>query len=236
MRALTFTGVTVRYGPLVAVDDVSLEVPAGTVVGLVGESGSGKSTLARAAVGLAPLSAGQILLDGAPVGRRHPISMVFQDPYSALDPRMSVGRSIAEPMRLPRSSRAAEVSRLLELVGLDPARSRDRPAALSGGQRQRVALARALAARPEVIIADEITSALDVSIQGAILNVVRDLQRQMNLTILFISHNLAVVRYVSTTVAVMKDGHLLEHGPVDEVLDHPSHPYTKDLLNAVPTR
>jgi peptide/nickel transport system ATP-binding protein len=247
MRELTFENVTVRFGSrrhgTVAVDGVDLVVPAGQVVGLVGESGSGKSTLARAAVGLAPLTGGRILLDGRPLtglsryGPR-PLQMVFQDPYSALDPRMTVGASIAEA--LPRqpalggTARRTEVGRLLELVGLPADRAGARPDELSGGQRQRVALARALAGNPEVIVADEITSALDVSIQGAVLNVVRELQRRMRLTMLFISHNLAVVRYVSDIVAVMQGGRIVECGPVGEVLRDPRHPYTRELLTAVP--
>ncbi|MEV4346964.1 ATP-binding cassette domain-containing protein [Actinoplanes sp. NPDC049596] len=237
MRELTFENVTVRFGPrrggTVAVDGVDLVVPAGQVVGLVGESGSGKSTLARAAVGLAPLTSGRILLDGGDVPRRK-VQMIFQDPYSALDPRMTVGASIAEAMPRREPDRRAEVARLLELVGLPALRSADRPDRLSGGQRQRVALARALAGRPEVIVADEITSALDVSIQGAVLNVVRDLQRQMRLTMLFISHNLAVVRYVSDIVAVMRQGRIVECGPVEQVLQDPRHDYTRELLDAVP--
>jgi ABC-type glutathione transport system ATPase component len=246
MRELTFESVTVRFGSrrhgTVAVDGVDLVVPAGKVVGLVGESGSGKSTLARAAAGLVPLTGGRILLDGRPPvvarGEPRPLQMVFQDPYSALDPRMTVGASVAEaiPRRpaLGSAGRRAEVARLLELVGLEADRAGARPDELSGGQRQRVALARALAGRPEVIVADEITSALDVSIQGSVLNVLRDLQRRMRLTILFISHNLAVVRYVSDTVAVMREGRIVECGPVDRVLGHPHHEYTRELLAAVP--
>ncbi len=241
MTELCFTDVTVRYGKVTAVDGVSLTVPAGQVVGLVGESGSGKSTLARAAVGLAPVAEGTITLDGAPVptrGRNRPVQMVFQDPYSSLDPRMSIGESIAEamPPGTSRAERRAEVARLLELVHLDPGRAEVLPARLSGGQRQRVALARALAARPQVVIADEITSALDVSIQGAVLNLVRELQRELGLSILFISHNLAVVRYVATHVAVMRDGRIVEQGPTDRVLAEPSHDYTRELLAAVPGR
>jgi peptide/nickel transport system ATP-binding protein len=241
MSELRFEDVTVRYGRTTAVDGVSLTVPAGEVVGLVGESGSGKSTLARAAVGLAPLAAGAITLGGVPVparGRIRPLQMVFQDPYSSLDPRMSIGESIAEAMP-PGSSRAerrSEVARLLELVHLDPAGARTLPARLSGGQRQRVALARALAGRPQVVIADEITSALDVSIQGAVLNLVRELQRELGLTILFISHNLAVVRYVATHVAVMREGRIVEQGPTTRVLADPGHDYTRALLAAVPGR
>jgi peptide/nickel transport system ATP-binding protein len=234
MRELRFEDVTVRFGHLTAVDGVSLTVPAGAVVGLVGESGSGKSTLARAAVGLTPTAGGRILLDGEPVphrGRR-PVQLVFQDPYSSLDPRMTVGSSVAEAM--PRGKgRRAEVARLLELVGLPADRADRYPEELSGGQRQRVALARALAGEPQVIIADEITSALDVSIQGAVLNLVRDLQRRLRLSILFISHDLAVVRYVSDHVAVMYLGRIVEYGPAADVLADPQHPYTRELLSAV---
>jgi peptide/nickel transport system ATP-binding protein len=247
MAELRFEDVTVRFGSgrraLTAVDGVQLTVPSGEVVGLVGESGSGKSTLARAAVGLTPLAGGRILLDGVPVrpsaGRR-PMQMVFQDPYSSLDPRMRIGDSVAEalPRRGPEavtgSARRAEVARLLELVDIDPARAGHYPAQLSGGQRQRVALARALAGRPDVIIADEITSGLDVSIQGTVLNLVRDLQRQLGTSLLFISHNLAVVRYVASSIAVMYLGRIVEHGPTDQVLNEPQHPYTRDLLAAVP--
>jgi peptide/nickel transport system ATP-binding protein len=239
MSELRFEDVVVRYGTTTAVDHVSLTVPAGQVVGLVGESGSGKSTLARAAVGLAPLHGGRVLLDGKPVptrGRRRPLQMVFQDPYSSLDPRMSIGESVAEaiPPGMSRAERRAEVGRLLELVHLDSDRIGVRPAALSGGQRQRVALARALAGRPQVVVADEITSALDVSIQGAVLNLVRELQRELGLSMLFISHNLAVVRYVASHVAVMHDGRIVEQGPTAQVLADPEHDYTRELLAAVP--
>ncbi len=238
MKELRFEDVHVRFGQTVAVDGVSLTVPAGQVVGLVGESGSGKSTLARAAVGLAPYD-GRILLGGEPVptrGRRRPLQMVFQDPYSSLDPRMSIGESIAEamPRGTSRAEGRAEVERLLELVHLDPMRAPARPSELSGGQRQRVALARALAGQPQVVIADEITSALDVSIQGAVLNLVRELQAELGLSMLFISHNLAVVRYVATHVAVMRDGRIVEQGPTEQVLAAPEHDYTRELLAAVP--
>ena len=247
MSELRFEDVVVRYGRTTAVDGVSLTVPAGQVVGLVGESGSGKSTLARAAVGLAPLHEGRILLDGEPVptrGRHRPLQMVFQDPYSSLDPRMTVGESVAEaipPGTLPsggrtkgRAERRTEVGRLLELVHLDPTHAGARPAELSGGQRQRVALARALAGQPRIVIADEITSALDVSIQGAVLNLVRELQRELGLSMLFISHNLAVVRYVASHVAVMHDGRIVEQGTTAQVLANPDHDYTRELLAAVP--
>jgi peptide/nickel transport system ATP-binding protein len=242
---LRFEGVTVRYGAgrhaHVAAAAVDLVVPSGQVVGLVGESGSGKSTLARAAVGLVAPAAGKILLDGKPVPRRgrRPLQMVFQDPYASLDPRMTAGESIAEaiprsPAAASRDRRRDEAARLTELVGL-PAGTVDKfPAELSGGQRQRVALARALAGRPDVIIADEITSALDVSTQGAVLNLVRDLQRELRLSMLFISHNLAVVRYVADYVAVMYQGRIVEHGPAEQVLIDPAHDYTRELLAAVP--
>ncbi len=242
VSGLRFEEVSVRYGNrrhgVSAVDRVSFSVPTGSIVGLVGESGSGKSTLARAAVGIVPLADGRILFDERPLplkGRR-PLQMVFQDPYSSLDPRMTIGASIDEalPAGLGRAERRSEVARLLGLVHLDPARSRVYPAHLSGGQRQRVALARALAGRPEVLIADEITSALDVSIQGAVLNLVRELQRELGLSILFISHNLAVVRYVASHIAVMYLGRIVEYGSATEVLSDPQHPYTRDLLAAIP--
>ncbi|HEX3786552.1 MAG TPA: ABC transporter ATP-binding protein [Pseudonocardiaceae bacterium] len=247
MSELRFEDVTVRYGTrrrgLTAVDGVSLAVPAGEIVGLVGESGSGKSTLARAAVGIAPLTAGRVLLDGRPVpmhGRRRPVQLVFQDPYSSLDPRMTIGASIGETVPRRDSAtgsaldRRAEIIRLLEFVELDPALAGSFPGQLSGGQRQRVALARALAARPEVVIADEITSALDVSIQGTVLNLLRDLLGELGTSMLFISHNLAVVRYVASSIAVMYLGRIVEYGPAAQVLGDPQHPYTRDLLAAVP--
>jgi peptide/nickel transport system ATP-binding protein len=180
--------------------------------------------------------------------------MVFQDPYASLDPRMTAGESVAEAVprrpgggradrgyfrppggsKVSRVSRREEAARLIELVGLPPGSVDTFPAELSGGQRQRVALARALAGRPDVIIADEITSALDVSTQGAVLNLVRDLQRELRLSMLFISHNLAVVRYVADHVAVMYQGRVVEHGPAERVLNDPAHDYTRELLAAVP--
>lgn len=245
---LRFESVTVRFGrgrhAFTAVDSVDLDVPPGQVVGLVGESGSGKSTLARSAVGLTPLSEGRILLNGTPLPAkpqapaRRSMQMVFQDPYSSLNPRMTIGQIIAEAIprgSMPHSAaRRTEVARLLQLTHLAADRAGQYPGQLSGGQRQRVALARALAARPKIIIADEITSALDVSVQGAVLNVLRELQVQMELSVLFISHNLAVVRYVSDIIAVMKAGRIVEYGPAEQVLSDPQHPYTRELLAAVP--
>ncbi|EWM12512.1 ABC transporter ATP-binding protein [Kutzneria sp. 744] len=237
MSELRFDNVSVRYGGrrrgTTAVDTVSLTVGDGEIVGLVGESGSGKSSLARAAVGLAPVTSGRIELDGRPAPRRS-VQMVFQDPYSSLDPRMTVGASIGEVTPRAVTDRRAEIRRVLELVELDPGLARSFPGQLSGGQRQRVAVARVLAARPEVVIADEITSALDVSIQGTVLNLLRGLQRELGLSMLFISHNLAVVRYVASTVAVMYRGRIVEQGPADDVLRDPQHPYTRDLVAAIP--
>jgi peptide/nickel transport system ATP-binding protein len=245
MSELSFDALSVRLGSGRAartiVDSVSFTVPDGEIVGLVGESGSGKSTIARAAVGLVPVHAGRILLNGEPIDVRHgrrPLQMVFQDPSSSLDPRMTVGASVAEilPKGLSRAAQRSEVGRLLELVHLDPVHSTAYPAQLSGGQRQRVAIARALAGRPEVLIADEITSALDVSIQGAILNLVRELQRELGLSILFISHNLAVVRYLASSIAVLHNGRLVETGPTAELLASPQNSYTRELLAAIPGR
>ncbi|MFE7108198.1 ABC transporter ATP-binding protein [Streptomyces sp. NPDC057575] len=248
MSSLELRGITVRYGPFTAVDNVDLLVPEGTVTGLVGGSGSGKSTLGKAVVGLTPARSGRVLVDGSEVTRRRgrgPVQLVFQNPYASLDPRMTVGASVAEalsggaagrraPRRERRAARDAEVGRYLELVGLDPSRAVLTPDVLSGGQRQRVALARALAARPAVLIADEITSALDVSVQGAVLNLLRRLQRELGFAMLFISHNLAVVRHLCDQVAVMDGGHLVECGPAERVLALPEHPTTRELISCVP--
>jgi len=249
MTTLRIRDLTVRYAgagqrSLTAVAGVDLDVPSGQVVGLVGESGSGKSTLARALLGLAPVVGGSMELDGRPISSRshrqsrRRVQMVFQDPYASLDPRMTIGETIGEVVaatgRVGRAGRAAEVDRLLDLVALDRSHGRRLPRELSGGQRQRAAIARALAAEPDVLLADEITSALDVSVQGAILNLIRDLQQRLGLTVLFISHNLSVVRYVSDVVAVMYLGRIVEVGPVDDVIAHPQHPYTATLLDAVP--
>ncbi|MDQ2955852.1 MAG: ABC transporter ATP-binding protein [Actinomycetota bacterium] len=245
MSELRFDQVSVRYGrgrnALTAVDQVSLLVPSGKVVGLVGESGSGKSTLARTSVGLAPISAGRVSFGDTDLSvlrrqGKYPLQMIFQDPYGSLNPRMTIGECIAETMprgrRSSRGLRRAEARRLLELVNLEPATADALPGRLSGGQRQRVALARALAGKPSVIVADEITSALDVSVQGSVLNTVRELQRELSLGMLFISHNLAVVRYVSDFIAVMYLGRVVEAGPAEEILANPRHPYTQELLLA----
>ncbi|MFI6901571.1 ABC transporter ATP-binding protein [Nonomuraea sp. NPDC050394] len=224
---MKFTDVTVRFKSFTAVDSVSLEVPPGGIVGLVGESGSGKSSLAKAVSGLVRYS-------GRITGASR-VQMVFQDPYASLDPRMKVGESVAEGLlELPRAARPDEVTRLLGLVSLPADLASRYPRELSGGMRQRVAIARALGARPDLLVADEITSALDVSVQGSVLNLIRSLRDTLGLSILFISHNLAVVRYVCDTVAVMHRGRIVEHGPTEAVVERPTHDYTRTLLEAVP--
>lgn len=249
---LALYDVTVRHhgplGPITAVDCVSLDVPQGTTVGLVGESGSGKSTLARAVVGLDPLCAGRITVGGREYGGRRAadrrrlgrqVQLVFQDPDTALDPRMTVRQSIAEAagafVRLDRRSREQRVGELLELVGLDADCADRLPRQLSGGQRQRVAVARALAVDPAVLIADEVTSALDMSVRAAMLTMLRDLQRRMGFAMLFISHDLAAVRHVSDAVAVMYLGRIVETAATESLLSGPRHPYTRALLSAVPS-
>jgi peptide/nickel transport system ATP-binding protein len=251
MTALSTAGLTVRFGTgagaLLAVDHVDLEVPAGQVVALVGESGSGKSTLARAIVGLVAPADGRVLIDGEdPAGLsgareralRRRVQMVFQDPYASLNPRMTVGETIDEALAarggLDRRAREREVTRVLELVALDDRHAARLPRELSGGQRQRVAIARALAVEPEVLIADEVTSALDVSVQGAILNLLAELRARLGLSILFITHNLALARYLGDAIAVMHLGRIVEVAPVDDLLGAPRHPYTRALLGAVP--
>ena len=247
MTALEVDGLVVRYGRDEVVSDVSLAVPAGRTLGLVGESGSGKTSLANAAVGLIRPAAGEIRVDGVSVTARgaasnvarRRIQMVFQDPFSALNPQMSVGESIAEATRATgrrwsRREKTERVRELLEQVHLDPARADERPASFSGGQRQRITIARALAGEPSVLIADEVTSALDASVQGTVLNLLREIQQRLGLAILFISHNLAVVRYVSDEICVMRGGRVVEAGPTDQVLEAPDHEYTRELLAAVP--
>jgi len=229
-RLLDVRELNVRYGGFHAVRDVSFTIGEGEILGLVGESGSGKSSVARALTGLAPRTGA---VEG--LGPRE-AQLVFQDPYASLDPRMTIGRSVAEglPRTVARRDRPAEVARLLELVRLDPETAARYPRELSGGQRQRVAVARALGARPRLLIADEVTSALDVSVQGAILNLVKELRAELGLAVLFISHDLAVVRYVCDRIAVMREGRIVEEGSVEQVIEHPSHDYTKALLEAVP--
>ncbi len=248
---LEIENLDIRYpGPpeLLAVDRVSLTVAAGTSLGLVGESGSGKSSVARAVVALVPAAGGSIHVAGVdvtnPHGRverhlRETVQLVFQDPMSSLNPRMTVGATLEEAatvrQRLAGGDRRREVLRLLNIVGL-PTRFAERyPGQLSGGQCQRVAIARALGARPRLLLLDEVTAALDVSVQATILNLLRDLRRELNLAYLVISHDLAVVRYLCDSVAVLQLGRLMEEAPAETLFERPTHPYTRALLDAVPT-
>ncbi len=219
---------------LVALDHVNLKIEKGEILGLVGESGSGKSTLGKIILGLIEPTSGEIFLEGKRKTKLFPrkIQMIFQDPYSSLNPRMNVGAIIAEPTvihRLPN-----RVDELLELVGL-PTQSKNRyPHEFSGGQRQRIGIARALALNPEFLICDEPISALDVSIQAQIINLLQRLQKELGLTILFIAHDLAMVRYLSTRVAVMHEGKIVEIGDADTLFARPHHPYTQTLLASLP--
>ncbi|WP_339530390.1 ABC transporter ATP-binding protein [Pseudomonas mucidolens] len=224
-----------------AVNGVSLTLAAGQTLGLVGESGSGKSTLGRAILHLNPISAGQVLFDGGPVDiarLRHETAMIFQDPYAALNPRLSIGQTLAEVLQVQRKVAPQQipqrVNELLELVGLRPELAGRKPGSLSGGQCQRVGIARALAVEPRLIIADECVAALDVSIQGQIINLLLALQARMNLAILFIAHDLAIVRRLCDRVAVMYLGKIVEEGPVEAVFTAPRHPYTAALIQAIP--
>ena len=230
-----------------AVDDVSLDILQGETLALVGESGSGKSTLGRILARLTKADRGSVTLgatnllslEGAPLRQeRRKIQMIFQDPYASLDPRQSIGAAIEEPIKiqttLSKAARQERVAQLLTRVGLTADMARRFPHEFSGGQRQRVAIARAIAAGPELIIADEPTSALDVSIQAQILELLSDLKSENGLTMLFISHDLAVVRQVSDRVAVMRQGKILELGPTEAVWGAPRHPYTKALIDAAP--
>ena len=227
-----------------AVAGVDLELRAGRCLALVGESGCGKSTLARLLVRLEEPTSGSITLNGRELtgladdemrAVRRQIQMVFQDPYSSLNPRLSVGEIVGEPLIVHKiGDRAERVRGLLASVGLDPASGVRFPGEFSGGQRQRIGIARALALEPQTIVLDEPVSALDVSIQASVLNLLRDLQRKQNMAYLFIAHDLAVVRQVADDVAVMYLGVIVERGPADQIYSRPAHPYTNALLSAVP--
>jgi oligopeptide transport system ATP-binding protein len=230
-----------------AVRGVSLSVGQGEILGLVGESGCGKSTLARACLALAPISGGDICWNGVPLRGlragelrrlRPDVQMVFQDPYGSLNPRMTVQETLAEAIRVRRRLRGdalrEAILRLLAEVGLGSEHALKYPHEFSGGQRQRVAIARALATEPRLVIADEPVSALDVSIQSQITNLIRRLCREHTLALLFISHDLAVVHYLADRVAVMYLGRLMETGPADAVILRPLHPYTRALVSAIP--
>lgn len=220
-----------------AIDGVDFQIPRGETFSLVGESGCGKSTLARIVAGLDKSTTGTVhFADAARQGHR--IQMIFQDPYASLNPRYRVGTAIAEPIRfqklLPESGVIPRVHELLRQVGLSPADAAKFPHEFSGGQRQRVSIARALAGNPTFLVCDEPTSALDVSVQAQILNLLRQLQEQLGLTCLFISHNLAVINYVSHNVGVMYLGRLVEVAPTRVLFETPKHPYTQMLLAALP--
>ena len=234
-----------RGGRHVAVDDVSFSVDAGETVGIVGESGSGKTTIARMLLRLTHPTSGRVSITGIDIwaaDRRarkqlpRAVQVVFQDPYASLDPRMTVGASIVEGAKrvFGRQHATSELGSLLDLVGL-PQRYRDLyPRELSGGQRQRVAIARALAMQPAVLVADEPVSALDVSMQGQVLNLLNDLRAELRLTCVFISHDLGIVRQFCQRVLVMEHGKVVEEGLPEQILNAPAHPYTKSLVDSLP--
>jgi peptide/nickel transport system ATP-binding protein len=238
-----------EYGDLVAVEDVSLDLLAGQSLAIVGESGAGKTTIARMIVGLEPPTSGTITVCGndrsrparsARLRRRRgrEVQIVFQDPYTSLDPRQIANAAVDEVLRLhygwPAARRSARVAELTELVGLDARQARSVPRALSGGQRQRVAIARALAAEPRILILDESVSALDVSIQAQVLNLLADIRDETGISYILISHDLAVVRQLTDQAIVMRRGRVVERGPTPRVLDDPQHDYTRLLRACVP--
>jgi oligopeptide transport system ATP-binding protein len=237
-----FGGLAVR-----AVDGVTLEIRRGEALGLVGESGCGKSTLARLITALLPVTGGKIIFEGQEITKmrgarlrrvRRKMQMIFQDPFASLDPRMTVGDIIQEPLDNygigSGRDRQRRVQELLRLVGLNPNFTNRYPHEFSGGQRQRIGIARALAVNPSFIVCDEAVSALDVSIQAQIINLLQDLQREFNLTYLFIAHDLAVVRHLSDRIAVMYLGKIVETAGRNDIYDHPQHPYTRALLSSIP--
>jgi oligopeptide transport system ATP-binding protein len=234
-------------GAVKAVDGVTLSVKQGEVLGLVGESGCGKSTLARTILQLVPTTGGEVILEGRSLTKakkgemlkcRLDLQMIFQDPYASLNPRMTVFATLAEPLLVHGICRRDEVQLqvddLMRKVGLAPRFAKKYPHEFSGGQRQRIAIARALALRPKIVVADEPVSALDVSIQAQILNLLAQLCRDMNLALIFIAHDLSVVRHISDRVAVMYLGKIVELGPALDVIDRPRHPYTRALVSAIP--
>ena len=230
-----------------AVDGVSFTLRAGETLGLVGESGCGKSTTARAILNLVPPTAGSIEIAGTRTSglsakamrpHRRNVQMIFQDPFASLNPRMTIGRIIAEPMEIFRlhnnRQRQLEVMRLMDLVGLNPSTLNRYPHEFSGGQRQRIGIARALAVEPQLLVCDEAVSALDVSIQAQVINLLKDLQQRLGVAYLFISHDLAVVRHIADQVGVMYLGRIVEMAAAETLYQNPRHPYTQALLSAAP--
>nr|RZI35131.1 putative ABC transporter ATP-binding protein [Cryobacterium sp. SO1] len=235
-----------RIGTVRAVDGVSFSIQPGQTLGLVGESGCGKSTTILEILEMTKPQGGQILIDGTDIGTasraeklklRKDVQIVFQDPMAAIDPRLPIGEVIGEPLTLHgvgRAERRARVQELLDLVGLDPQMADRYPHEFSGGQRQRIGIARALATNPRLVVLDEPVSALDVSIQAGVINLLEDLKERLGLSYLFVAHDLAIVRQIADTVAVMYLGRIVEYGPVAEVFAHPRHPYTQALISAAP--
>jgi oligopeptide transport system ATP-binding protein len=248
VAGLTKTFHSIGKEPVYALNDVSVEIDEGQTFGLVGESGSGKSTLIRCIVKLEHPDSGTIEYDGIDVAHakgadlarfRREVQMVFQDPHSSLNPRMTVEELVSEGMLVHKLERSAaarrdRVGELLSLVGLSPNDMRRYPHSFSGGQRQRIAIARALAVRPRLLVCDEPVSALDVSVQAQVINLLVDMQARLGLTMLFIAHNLAIVRQICQEVAVISGGQIVEHGPTEAIFSNPQHTYTRELLDAVP--
>jgi ABC-type microcin C transport system duplicated ATPase subunit YejF len=248
MALLEAIGLTKAYGSARVVDNVSFAIARGETLGLVGESGSGKSTIARMMLGLIEPTAGTVVFDGQPVtgvaqsqlrAVRRRMQPVFQDPYAALNPRMRVEAIVTEPLVIHergvgREERRQRCQELLRQVGMDASAMARYPHEFSGGQRQRINIARALALRPELLVLDEPVSALDVSVGAQVVNLLRDLQREFGLTYLFISHSMPLVRYLSTNIAVLRGGKLVEFGSRDAVCDAPQEEYTRHLVEATP--
>ncbi|GAA2520255.1 dipeptide ABC transporter ATP-binding protein [Pilimelia columellifera] len=237
-----------QVGAVRAVDGISITLRKGETLGIVGESGCGKSTLAKLLVGLEKPTAGSIVIQGRDTSRLSPaetrrarrnLQLVMQDPYTSLNPRMTVGDIVGEPFEIhtdviPKSGRRTRVKELLDLVGLNPDHINRYPHQFSGGQRQRIGIARALAVNPEIILCDEPVSALDVSVQAQVVNLLQKLQKELGLSYIFIAHDLSVVRHIANRVGVMYLGKIVEFGSETEIYDHPNHPYTQALLSAVP--